>query len=123
MLIEPHWLDRMLCNWGDADARRAAAGLGYPSECPTFRERTGSPAQSLEPTGLDRTDYSDLQQCIDALPTKLNLAIVRHYKPHLVRDLSVYFGCYVYSDVHWRRLVKDAVRELAGAMADMRATA
>lgn len=119
MRIEPSWLDALLKRWAANDLRRSSGPLGYPSVCIMFHERVQLDRfESREPWAISGRDYADLQRAIDGLETHHNLAIVRHYKPWLQRDLEALFGVYTYTDRHWRNLVHRAVTELAKALAE-----
>lgn len=108
--IDPIWLDRMLIAWGLASVREA---LGFPPISPMFKERIGQRAQSYEPQGYCRQDFSDLEEAIDGLDYKYRLVLTRCYKPWTAVAIEAELQVYAVTDRTWQRWLHEAAAQLA----------
>lgn len=110
--VQPDWLDDMLFKWGQRLPTR-----GYPSVCPQFRERMGSPARSYEPTGYGDEDFRQLEAAIDRLDTRYRLVITAYYKPWTAKDIfDTLKGEYSVTERTMRNWLHDAARLIAADM-------
>lgn len=75
-------IDIMLCRWGEWSIRQAAAGVGYPSISPMFRDMPRSDVfRSFEPIGaFDHMDMDDLSLAVSKLPSPHREIVICHYQ-------------------------------------------
>lgn len=112
--VEPRWLDAMLIAWGLAQVRQA---LGYPPVSPMFKERIQHRAESYEPTGYCRQDFSDLEAAIDSLDMKHRLVLTRCYKPWTAKAMEAELEAfYDVGERTWRRWLHEAAAILKTKM-------
>lgn len=82
--VKPEWLDHMLVSWG----KELNRSRGWYTVTPMLRDGIPMPAQSMEPTGLCRQDWRQLELAIEQMERWHQAAVIRAYRPWVAETLE-----------------------------------
>jgi hypothetical protein len=105
-IVHPRWLHERLIVWGRISIARQLGGLGYPSVCPMLQSGIPTQARAFEPFDVAPFDIDELQDAIDKLERKYQLAIVRAYRPDAIRRIEQELAAYSPSIRTWQSWVQ-----------------